>query len=188
MNRTLETVRFKDKTLMAVQGDITKEEVEAIVNAANSLLKHGGGVAGAIVKRGGEIIQKESDRIVEEKGPVPVGSAVYTSGGRLKARYVIHTVGPVWGEGNEKEKLKSAIRSVMELADHLKVNSISIPAVSTGIFGYPKKEGIDVIVGEVTKFLEEHPSTSITEVHFIDMDEKSAELFAEKLRKLTSHT
>ncbi len=188
MSKILESFEFKGRKLLAVQGDITEEAVDAIVNAANSLLKHGGGVAGAIVKKGGKVIQEESDRIVAEKGPIPVGKAVYTSGGKLKAKYVIHTVGPVWGEGNEDEKLRSAIKSVMEIADSLKISSISVPAVSTGIFGYPKEEGIKTIVEETVKFLKENPQTTIKEIHFIDRDRKSAELFATKLREVTSRT
>jgi len=106
--------------LKVVKGDITQEEVEAIVNAANSYLKHGGGVAGAIVRAGGEVIQKESDEYVEKYGPLPVGSATITSAGKLKAKYVIHTVGPRWGEGDEEKKLEKAIESVLTLAKEKK--------------------------------------------------------------------
>ncbi|MDD5573466.1 MAG: macro domain-containing protein, partial [Candidatus Hydrothermia bacterium] len=98
-----ELKRFKvrdNKFLVVVQGDITEENVDAIVNAANSRLKHGGGVAGAILRKGGKVIQDESDKI----GYCPVGKAVVTSGGNLKAKYVIHAVGPVWGEGDEENK------------------------------------------------------------------------------------
>lgn len=169
------------KKVKVVLGDITEESTEAIVNAANSLLKHGGGVAGAIVRKGGRVIQEESDRIVEENGPVPVGKAVYTSGGNLKAKYVIHTVGPVWGEGDEEEKLRSAVRSALEVAEKLKVKSVSLPAISTGIFGYPKEEGTRVIVEEVIKFLKEKRKTPIKEVHLTAIDRKTAELFRKHL-------
>jgi len=111
---------INNKTLTVVLGDITEEEVDAIVNAANSYLKHGGGVAGAIVRKGGKVIQEESDKI----GYCPVGSAVYTSAGNLKAKYVIHAVGPQLGEGNEDEKLKSAcnyfLKYVNELQEELR--------------------------------------------------------------------
>jgi len=100
--KVLKELKIDGRLVKIVLGDITEEDTEAIVNAANSLLKHGGGVAGAIVRKGEEEIQRESDEIVKKKGPVPVGSAVYTSGGKLKAKYVIHAVGPVWGEGNEE--------------------------------------------------------------------------------------
>jgi O-acetyl-ADP-ribose deacetylase (regulator of RNase III) len=167
--------------LKAVHGDITEGETDAIVNAANSLLKHGGGVAGAIVKKGGRIIQEESDRIVKEKGPVPVGGAVYTGAGNLKARFVIHAVGPVWGEGEEERKLRSAVRSALKLADELGLKSIALPAISTGIFGYPKREGVRVIVDEVISYLKENPDTSLKEIHFTAIDRETAELFKEAL-------
>ena len=167
--------------LKAVHGDITEEETDAIVNAANSLLKHGGGVAGAIVKKGGWIIQEESDRIVKERGPVPVGGAVYTGAGNLKAKFVIHAVGPIWGEGDEERKLRSAVRSALKLADELRLKSIALPAISTGIFGYPKREGIRVIVDEVIRYLKENPDTSLKEIHFTAIDRETAELFKEAL-------
>ena len=122
--------------LIACKGDITQQDTDAITNAANEYLKHGGGVAGAIVRRGGYEIQKESDEIVRERGPVPVGEAVVTGAGKLKAKYVIHTVGPRWGEGDEDNKLYRAIQSVLREADKLKISSVAIPAVSTGIFGF----------------------------------------------------
>src|SRR3990172_3915451 len=122
------------KYIRLVQGDITEQKTDAIVNAANSHLQHGGGVAGAIVKKGGQIIQKESDKI----GYVPVGKSAITTAGKLPSKYVIHAVGPRWGEGDEDNKLKSAVISSFKLADEKKLKSISIPAISAGIFGFPK--------------------------------------------------
>ncbi|MFN4183004.1 MAG: macro domain-containing protein, partial [bacterium] len=116
-----------------VEGDITEEQVDAIVNAANSYLKHGGGVAGAIVRKGGKIIQEESDRI----GYVPVGEVAITSAGALPAKKVIHAVGPRWGEGNENEKLRSAVWNSLKKAQEEQFQSISLPAISAGIFGFP---------------------------------------------------
>ncbi|ADU96338.1 macro domain-containing protein [Thermovibrio ammonificans] len=171
-------------TFKAVQGDITEESTEAIVNPANSLLKHGGGVAGAIVRKGGAVIQKESDALVERNGPVPVGSAVYTSAGNLKAKYVIHTVGPVWGEGNEEEKLRRAVRSALRVADSLGVSSVALPAISTGIFGYPKREGVKVIVSEAVNYFKDTPNSSVKELHFTALDSETAELFKEALENL----
>lgn len=170
---------YRGVEIKVIHGDITDEDTEVIVNAANNTLKHGGGVAGAIVKKGGNIIQKESNEI----GYVPTGKAVYTSAGNLKANYVIHTVGPVWGEGNEEAKLRSAIRSALEVADKLKVKSIAIPAVSTGIFGYPKEEGVKVIADEVLRYIENHPDTSLKEIHFTNIDKRTSELFYERLKK-----
>ncbi len=174
--------RIGDKVLKVVLGDITEEETEGIVNAANSLLKHGGGVAGAIVRRGGEEIQRESDEIVKKFGPVPVGKAVYTKAGKLKAKYVIHAVGPVWGEGKEEEKLRSAVRSALEVAEELKLKSISLPAISTGIFGYPKEEGTKVILDEVVKYLKSNRKSTIREVHLTSIDRETAELFLKHLK------
>ncbi len=120
-----------------VTGDLTRQEVDAIVNAANSQLAHGGGVAGVIVRRGGSIIQSESDAWVQRNGPVSHDKPAFTSAGVLPCRYVIHAVGPVWGEGGEEQKLGSAVFGSLELAEKLDLRSIAFPAISTGIFGVP---------------------------------------------------
>ncbi|WP_457679950.1 macro domain-containing protein [Thermovibrio sp.] len=172
------------RVFKVIRGDITEEDTDAIVNAANSLLKHGGGVAGAIVRKGGRIIQEESDRIVKEKGPIPVGGAVYTTAGKLRAKFVIHAVGPIWGEGDEERKLRSAVRSALKVADELGLRSISLPAISTGIFGYPKEEGVRVIVDEVLSYFKRNPNSSIREVHFVAIDGETAELFKKALLEL----
>jgi len=148
------------KKVRIIEGDLTEQDVDAIVNAANSHLQHGGGVAGAIVRKGGTVIQDESDRI----GFTPVGTAVITSGGRLKARHVIHTVGPRWGEGDEENKLESAIRSSLELAEARGLKSISFPAVSAGIFGFPKDRCAGIILGTIISYLKSHPGGSLERV------------------------
>jgi len=175
--KVLERVKINETHIVAVHGDITEESTDAIVNPANSRLKHGGGVAGAIVKKGGRIIQEESDKI----GFVPVGKAVYTTAGKLKAKYVIHTVGPVWGEGDEERKLRSAVRSALEVADSLKLSSVSLPAISTGIFGYPKEEGVRVIVDEVIKYVKK--GTGLREIRLVGYDELTAQLFAKEIAR-----
>jgi len=119
-----------------MQGDITEVSVDAIVNAANPYLIHGEGVAYAIVKKGGYEIQEESNRYVKEHGPLKVGDVAVTGAGNLKARYVIHTVGPRYGIEDDN-KLESAVRKSLEKADDLKLTSIALPAISTGIYGYP---------------------------------------------------
>ncbi|MEM4086480.1 MAG: ADP-ribose-binding protein [Saccharolobus sp.] len=119
-----------------IKGDITEVEADAIVNAANSYLQHGGGVAGAIVKKGGYVIQKESDEYVKRYGPVPVGEVAVTSAGKLKAKYIIHAVGPRYGIESD-DKLESAIRKSLEKAEELNLSSIALPAISTGIYSYP---------------------------------------------------
>lgn len=169
--------------LKVVKGDITQEEVEAIVNAANSYLKHGGGVAGAIVRAGGEVIQKESDEYVEKYGPLPVGSATITSAGKLKARYVIHTVGPRWGEGDEEKKLEKAIESVLTLAKEKNIKSLSIPAVSCGIFGFPPQLGTKIIVDKVVEFLRDNPGV-FEEIHFIGIGDEIPTLFVDALKSI----
>jgi len=175
--RVLVSVELGDTTIEAVLGDLTGEEVDAVVNAANSHLAHGGGLAGAIVRRGGRIIQEESDRLA----PVPVGSVAVTGAGSLPARWVIHAVGPRWGEGDEESKLRSAIRRSLERARELGAASLAIPAISTGIFGYPKAEGTTVIVSELWRWLHEHPDAGLRRVRLTAFDEPTAELFAAAL-------
>ena len=172
--------RIGNTTLKVIEGDITEEGTVAIVNAANSYLAHGGGVAFAIVKKGGREIQEESNKIVEEKGPIPVGEAVITKGYHLKAKYVIHVVGPKFGEGKEEEKLRKAIRSVLELAKEHGIKTISIPAISCGIFGFPKEKGTRIIVEETIKFLQENEK-QFDEIHFIGVDATIPKLFKEAL-------
>lgn len=136
-------VRINRSYLELVKGDITDLEVDAIVNAADSSLKLGGGVAGAIRRKGGSIIQDECDRI----GYCPVGEARITSGGNLKAKYVIHAVGPVYGEGEEDERLMNATLNSLKLAEQYKLSSLALPAISTGIFGFPKDRCADIMLG-----------------------------------------
>lgn len=170
-------------TIKVLRGDITQEDVDAIVNAANSYLKHGGGVAGAIVRAGGEIIQKESDDYVAKYGPLPVGSATITSGGNLKAKYVIHTVGPRWGEGDEIKKLENAVESALKIAKEKGVKSLSIPAISCGIFGFPPHLGTKIIVNKVISFVKENPDT-FKEIHFIGIGEEIPSLFVDALKAI----
>jgi O-acetyl-ADP-ribose deacetylase (regulator of RNase III) len=125
-------------TIQLARGDITDDDSEAIVNAANARLMHGGGVAGAIARAGGPAIQEESDAWVRHHGPVEHAHPAWTSGGKMATRYVIHAVGPVWGEGDEDQKLADAVAGSLEVADQLRVRSIAFPAISTGIFGFPK--------------------------------------------------
>ena len=135
-----------------VKGDITELEADAIVNAANSYLKHGGGVAAAIVRRGGWIIQEESDEYVRRHGPVPVGGVAVTGAGNLNARYVIHAVGPRYGEDRGDEKLASAIRSALEKAEELGLRSIALPAISTGVYGYPLERCATIMADVLLEF------------------------------------
>jgi len=157
--------------------DLTERDVDAIVNAANSHLQHGGGVAGAIVRKGGRIIQEESDAI----GFVPVGGAVLTSGGKLRARHVIHAVGPRMGEGDEDWKLKSAITSVLKLATENGFAKIAVPAISAGIFGFPRDRCAKILVGETAAFLRDNPASSLKLVEFCIVDAEAFDLFRKEI-------
>jgi O-acetyl-ADP-ribose deacetylase (regulator of RNase III) len=171
--RIISEQTIQGKILRLVQGDITGREVDAIVNAANSYLQHGGGVAGAIVKKGGQVIQEESDRI----GFVPVGSAAVTNAGNLPAQFVIHAVGPRIGEGDEDNKLKSAVRSSLVLATEKEIKSISIPAISSGIFGFPKDRCAKILINESVCFIQEYQKSSIEVIEFCVFDDKTVEHF-----------
>jgi O-acetyl-ADP-ribose deacetylase (regulator of RNase III) len=164
-----------NKILRLVNGDITERNVDVIVNAANSYLKHGGGVAAAIVRKGGAIIQEESDRI--GGGFVPVGSAVITSAGKLPCKAVIHTVGPRMGEGDEDNKLLKAVQSTLALAAEKEFKSISIPAISSGIFGFPKDKCAKILVQESERFLKHNNTCSIDIIEFCIFDNETLDCF-----------
>ncbi len=174
MNKEVAATQLSKKVqLKLIHGDITEETVDAIVNAANSHLKHGGGVAGAIVRKGGRIIQEESDRI----GYVPVGNAALTSAGKLPAKYVIHAVGPRWGEGDEDEKLKNAVKNSLRLAEKHRLQSVSLPAISSGIFGFPKDRCARVIIAAIQDYVEnEHPE-NLKEIRICLYDQPSLDTF-----------
>ncbi len=180
-NRELISVEVvSGKHLKLIQGDITLEEVDAIVNAANSHLVHGGGVAAAIVRRGGLQIQEESDRI----GYVPVGQAAITGGGKLPARYVIHAVGPRWGEGDEDNKLRNAVWNSLKLAGDRLFRSVSLPAVSAGIFGFPKDRCARIILSTIDRFLRENPDSSLQQVRVCLFDDPTVKAFQEAFKEV----
>jgi O-acetyl-ADP-ribose deacetylase len=177
--KTLNESVFKDIKVRVIRGDLTQSDTDAIVNAANSNLQHGGGVAGAIVRRGGQIIQEESNMI----GYVPVGHCVLTTGGSLKAKYVIHTVGPRWGEGDEEQKLRNAVKNTLILAAENKFKTISMPAISAGIFGFPKERCARIIIDEITKFAKSN-GTSLKEINIYLMDDEIINFFEIELKRL----
>ena len=168
-----------DKIIRLIKGDITEQNVDVIVNPANSYLKHGGGVAGAIVRKGGKIIQIESDKI----GFVPVGSSVITTSGELPCEAIIHTVGPKMGEGNEDFKLSKSIHSCLSLASENSYKNISIPAISSGIFGFPKDRCANILLDESIKFLQNN-NTSIKIIEFCIIDDETLFHFKMKFKKL----
>jgi O-acetyl-ADP-ribose deacetylase (regulator of RNase III) len=160
-----------------VQGDLTRQEVDAIVNAANRHLAHGGGLAGAIVRLGGADIQTESRAWVREHGPVEHAKPAYTAAGNLPCRYVIHAVGPVWGDGDEDAKLAAAVRGSLELADRLGLRSIALPAISTGIFGFPKERAGRVILDALQEYFQDHPNTTIELTRLVLFDQPTVDAF-----------
>lgn len=173
-----------DQVLQLVQGDITLEDVDAIVNAANAHLIHGAGVAGAIVRRGGEQIQRESDQWVKEHGLVSHAKPAYTRAGDLPARYVIHAVGPVWGEGDEDENLSSAISGSLELANSLELTSLAFPAISTGIFGFPKERAAKIILETIAEYFNKYPKSTIKVVRLTLFDQETVNVFIDQWSQL----
>jgi len=173
-------IQVNRTTLELVQGDITALDTDGIVNAANERLAHGGGVARVISRRGGPTIQRESDAWVRRHGPVTTGSAAITSGGDLKARYVIHAVGPVYdGTPRSAELLASAVRAALRMADEHGLKSIALPAISTGIFGYPLAEAAQVMLRVAIAYLEE--DTGLERVVFCLYGQPAFDVFAREL-------
>ncbi len=168
-------VKVKNSVLQLVEGDITQMAVDAIVNAANAQLILGGGVAGAIRKKGGPEIQAQCDKI----GGTFVGGAVITTGGKLKASYVIHAVGPRMGEGDEGQKLKNATLNSLKLADEKKLKTIAFPAISTGIFGFPIKRCAEIMLGTTIDYLK--GVTELQKVVFCLFGADSYEVFCSQL-------
>lgn len=172
-------VKINNTTIELVQGDITEMNTDAIVNAANSQLQHGGGVAWAIVNKGGYAIQRESDKLKF----CPVGNAVITTGGQLKAKYVIHAVGPRMGEGDEDNKLKSATLSALKLADKHKLKSIAFPAISTGIYKFPKDRCADIMLKATMEYCK--GQTGLEKIIFCLYDNETFNIFKKTLGNLT---
>ncbi|MCA9483003.1 MAG: macro domain-containing protein [Nitrospina sp.] len=160
------------------QGDITESDTTAIVNAANSQLQLGAGVAGAIRSRGGPSIQEQCDAI----GHCPVGDAVVTGAGALKTRFVIHAVGPRQGEGNEEEKLKNATLNSLRRADESGIESITFPAISTGVFGFPVEACARIMLGAAMEYLK--ADTGLTRVRFCLFDSNTFQVFRNELERV----
>jgi len=170
------------KTFEIKQGDITLAKTDAIVNAANKLLRHGGGVAGATVHRGGLAIEAESTMWVAEHGPITPSRPAYTTGGEMDCKYVIHVVGPVWGEGEEKDKLRWAIRGAFRMGEKLEIRSISFPAVSTGIYGFPADLAAEIFIDEIFSYCTANGVSSIEIIAMVLYDEEMYGRFTAKLQ------
>jgi O-acetyl-ADP-ribose deacetylase (regulator of RNase III) len=170
--------------LSIIQGDITHQASDAIVNAANSGLMGGGGVDGAIHRAGGPAILEECRKIVDRQGRLPTGQAVITTAGNMKAKHVIHTVGPVWhgGDRGEAELLASAYRESLKLAAANNLTSVSFPSISTGVYGYPVDKASKTALETVVSFLKE--TTSIKEVVFVLFDSRTFETYTKSLKEI----
>lgn len=165
------------RRLEIAQGDLTEESLDAIVNAANAHLQHGGGVAGAIVRKGGYPIQEESNAWVRKYGPVSHAQPANTGAGKLPCRYVIHAVGPVWGEGDEDAKLQAAVSGSLTVASRLGLHSIALPAISTGIFGFPKERAARIILVAIRDYLQDNPDSSLNLVRLTLFDQETLDAF-----------
>ncbi len=178
-------VTINQAKLRIIQGDITEQDTDAIVNAANPSLMGGGGVDGAIHRAGGPAILEECKQIVSRQGRLPTGKAVMTTGGNLKASYVIHTVGPIWHGGNkgEPELLASVYHESLKLAAENHLASISFPSISTGAYGYPVDKASRVAIRAVNAFL--HQSvTPLKEVVFVLFDSQAFRAYSLALREI----
>lgn len=169
--------------LLAVQGDITHFDGDIIVNAANNSLLGGGGVDGAIHRAGGPIILEECKKIVAEQGELPTGEAVITSAGNMPAKFVIHTVGPIWngGENDEAKLLANCYSHSLELAVENNCQTIAFPNISTGVYGFPKEEAAVIAVKTVSNFLKRN--RQIQQVVFVCFDEENLKLTQTEIDK-----
>jgi putative ATPase len=161
-----------------IQGDLTQQPVSALVNAANEQLSHGGGVAVALVRTGGRVIQEESDAWVREHGPLPSGTAAVTTAGMLQASHIIHVVGPRYRSGrDDAAQLTAAITAALDAAIEVEARSVAIPAVSAGIFGYPLDSATATIAAAVVEWCESHQE-ALDEIRLVGFDAKTARAFA----------
>lgn len=182
MDTPLALTRLNSTNLVVVQGDLTRQPVAALVNAANESLQHGGGVAQAIVRTGGRVIQEESDAWVREHGPVGRGRAAVTTGGMLIASHVIHVVGPRYREGQDNSgMLADATTAALAAAVEHDLHSIAFPAISAGIFGYPPADATAVMVGAIRDWLAANADSGIVEVRLVGFSDEIAGLFAAAL-------
>jgi O-acetyl-ADP-ribose deacetylase (regulator of RNase III) len=174
------------QTLALYQGDLTEEQVGAIVNAANEHLEHGGGLAGAIVRRGGHEIQLESNAWVRQQGLAGHAKPALTGAGRLPCKAVIHAVGPMWRGGGQGEeaKLRLAYTSALKLAHEQGFDSVAFPSISTGIFGFPVERGAAIALQAVTDFCAAHPTSPLRAIRFTLIDAPTVEVFRRAFEKL----
>jgi len=185
MEKQAVEITINQAKLRIIQGDITKQDTDAIVNAANSSLMGGGGVDGAIHRAGGSAILEECKRVVARQGRLSTGKAVMTTGGNLKARHVIHTVGPIWygGDKGEPDLLASAYQESLKLAIENQLSSVSFPSISTGVYGYPVDKASRVAIGVVIASLRQGV-TSVREVVFVLFDSQTFRAYLSALKEI----
>ena len=181
-------VKINQSILEIVQGDITQQATDAVVNAANSSLMGGGGVDGAIHRAGGPAILEECKEIVKKIGRLPTGEAVITTAGRMPAKYVIHTVGPVWHGGNrgEPKLLANAYRNSLKLAAEKGLKSVSFPSISTGAYGYPVEKAAPLALRTVMDFLRENSQLEL--VRFVLFDDRTFRAYQDALNQLLAES
>lgn len=177
------------QTLTLYQGDLTEERVEAIVNAANERLAHGGGLAGAIVRRGGREIQDESNDWVQQYGPAGHDKPALTGSGQLPCKHIIHAVGPVWAGGGrgEDEKLRAAYTAALTLAHGHGFVSLAFPSLSTGLFGFPVERAAPIAVQAVRDFCAAHSHSSLRDLRFTLRDAPTVAVFQREFEKVIHH-
>lgn len=173
-----------DATLLVVKADLTALDVDAVVNAANEHLAHGGGVAMALARAGGPAVQRESDEWVARNGPLAAGQAAVTTAGEMPANHVIHVVGPRYRRGRDNAGLlREAVRAALDAAATSGAQTVALPAISAGIFGYPADEASTVISASCAEWLSEHPG-AMDAVVLVGFDRASADLFVDALEHL----
>ena len=163
--------------LILKQGDLTLEKVDVIVNAANCHLQHGGGIAGAILRQGGRIIQLESDHWISQHGLVGHSSPAVTGSGALSCQYIFHAIGPIWGSGDEENKLHQTIQGCLLKMDALHLQTIAFPAISTGIYAFPIDLAARIFIQTFQQYANEYPCTGIQEIRLILFDQSTLNLF-----------
>ena len=175
----MEKIKEGSTDIIVKKGDITKEDVDVIVNAANNRLLGGGGVDGAIHRAAGPTMMEECRKI----GYCPTGEAVYTTGGNLKAKYCIHTVGPIWQGGfkNEKKLLSNCYINSLKLANKLKAQTIAFPAISCGVYGYPIEEAAYIAINSIKEFLRTYPN-NIKEIRLVLFNDTTYNAFSKALK------
>lgn len=169
--------------MVVVRGDLTAVKTDVVVNAANEHLRHGGGVAAALAAVGGEEFVADSNRWVSEHGPIGPGESAVTVAGGLPARWVVHVVGPrYWERGDKPALLRQAVRAALDSSARIGARSVAMPAISSGVFGYPLEEAASLIASECVRWVCEYPKR-LTRIQLVGYDHRAAEAFRAGLRE-----